>query len=82
MGKKTTLNFLRGRVHNISIDSNQVPESMDLVDPENKNSKSDLDVPLAVDPLEICPILTQKMKKIQDRPAGVPSGPWPPAQTH
>lgn len=47
---------------------------MDLVDPENETSKSDIDALLAVDPLEICPIRSQKKKqqKNQDRPAGVP----------
>ena len=46
-----------------------------------KNSKSDLDALLATDPLEIHPITTQKTKKIQDRPVGVPPDQWPPAQT-
>ena len=52
---------------------------MDLANPESKNSKLDLSVLLATDPLEI---ITQKMKKIQDRPVGVPPDQWPPAQTH
>lgn len=48
---------------------------MDLVDPENETSKSDIDALLAVDPLEIRPIRSQKknnQQKNQDRPAGVP----------
>ena len=58
-GEKPTLNCLIGQVLNISMDNNQVPESMDLVDPDNKNRKSDLSALLAMDPLEICPIITQ-----------------------
>ena len=64
-GKKITLPLPIGQVCNISIDNNQVPEPMELVDQENKNSKSDLDVLLPTDPLEICPIITQKKKKTQ-----------------
>jgi len=37
---------------------------MDLVDPENKYIKLDLNVLLAADPLEISPKITQKPKKI------------------
>lgn len=55
---------------------------MDLADPENKHSKLDLDALLAMDPLEIHPIITQKMKKVQDRPAGVPPDRWPHTQIH
>lgn len=72
------------QVCNISVDDTQVPESMDLVDPEDKAFKSELEAPSAVDPFEICPIITQKTstKKIQDRPAGVSPDQWPPVQTH
>jgi len=49
------------------MDNNQVPESMDLVDPEDKTFKSDLEAPFAVDPFEIHPVITQKDKKIQGR---------------
>ena len=55
---------------------------MDLTEQGNKNSESYLEVPLAMDSLELRPIITQKTKKIQDRPAGVPPDQWPPAQTH
>ena len=34
------------------------------------------------DSLELLPVTTQKTKKVQDRPAGVPVDQWPPAQTH
>ena len=66
-GKKTSLSFPIGKVCNISMDNNQVPESMDLVDPEDKTFKSDLEAPFAVDPFEIHPVITQKDKKIQGR---------------
>lgn len=55
---------------------------MDLVDQEIKNSKSDLKVLLATDPLEIRPIITQKMKEIQNRSVGVPPDQRSSAQTH
>ena len=59
---------------------------MNLVDPEDKASKLDLEVPPEMDPFEICPIITQKTKtnkkKIQDRPAELPPDQWPPAQTY
>lgn len=45
---------------------------MDLVNPEDKTSKLDLDALLAMDPFEIHSIVTQKKKK---RPLG-----WPSAQ--
>ena len=62
-GKTTIFHFPIGQVCNISIDNNQVPEPMELVDPENKNSKSDLEVPLATDSLDFHPIITQKNKE-------------------
>jgi len=55
---------------------------MDLADPENKHSKLDLDALLAMDPLEIHPIITQKMKKVQDKPVGLPPDQWPPTHLH
>ena len=82
MGKKTTFCFHIGQVRNISINNDQTPESMDLVDQEIKNSKSDLKVLLATDPLEIRPIITQKMKEIQNRSVGVPPDQRSSAQTH
>ena len=47
----------------------------------NKNSKADLEAPLMTDSLELRPVITQKTKKVQDRPAGVPPDQWLPAQT-
>ena len=76
------MHFPIGQVCIIPIDNDQTPESMDLVDQENKNSKLDLHAPLAADPLEIHPIITQKTKKIQDRLVGVPPDQWPPVQMH
>lgn len=55
---------------------------MDLDNSENKASRSDLEAPSDMDPFEICPIITEKTKKIGDRPAGVPPDSWSPAQTH
>ena len=43
--KKTTLNFLIGQVHNILINNDQTPESVDLVDQENKKSKTLQQIP-------------------------------------
>jgi len=55
---------------------------MDLVDQENKNFKLNLKALLVTDPLEIHPIIIQKIGKIQDRLAGVPPDQWVPGQTH
>ena len=57
------MHFPVGQVCIIPIDNDQTPVSTDLVDQEDKNSKSDRDAPFAADPLEIHPIITQKNKK-------------------
>jgi len=77
-GKKTILQSL-GQVCSISIDDSHTSEVADLVQEESRSSKSDLEVPVMADPQELCPIITQKTKKVQDRPAGVPptNGPLP-----
>jgi len=61
-GKKKPNNFHLplGQVCKISIDNEQISETMDLVEQGNKNSKSDLEFPLATDSLEFCPIITKK----------------------
>ena len=66
----------------MSIDDDRTSETALLVEQGNKNSKSGLEVPLVTDSLELCPVITPKPKKIQDRPAGVPPDQWPPVQTH
>lgn len=81
-GKKPILHLPVGQIRNISISDDQTPESTDFIDQENKKSKSDLECPILTDPLEVRPVVTQKTKKVQDRPAGVPPDQWPPAQTH
>ena len=65
-----------GQVRNISVDNEQIFETMDLVEQE-KNSKADLEAPLMTDSLELCPVITQKTKKGQDGPVGVPPDQWP-----
>ena len=81
-GKKPVLQSL-GQVRSISIDDSHTSEVADLVQEENRSSKSDLEAPVMADPLELRPIITQKTKKkVQDRPAGVPPDQWPPAETH
>ena len=81
MGKKPVLQSL-GQVRSISIDDSHISEVADLVQEENGSSKSDLEVPVMADPLQLRPIITQKTKKVQDRPAGVPPDQWPPAETY
>ena len=80
-GKESSRNFPIVQVHNISMDCSLVPESMDLVDLEDKTSKSDVEALLAADPIEIHPTVTQKEKKESKRksPADMPSisGPLP-----
>lgn len=71
-----------GQVHNISIGNEQGFETTDLVEQGNINSKSDLEAPPMTDSLELHPIITQKTKKVQDRPPGVPPDQWPPVQAH
>ena len=66
MGKKkqkTTLDLPVVQVCNILIDDDHISETMDLVEQGNKNSKSDLEVPLATDSLDFHPIITQKNKE-------------------
>ena len=82
MGEKPTLHPLVGQVRNISVDNEQIFETTDLVEQGNKNSKADLEAPLMTDSLELLPVTTQKTKKVQDRPAGVPPNQWPPPQTY
>jgi len=81
-GKKPTLLLPPGQVCNISIDSEQAFETTDLVKQRNIKSKSYLEAPPTMDPLELHPIITQKTKKVQDRPAGIRPDQWPPAQMH
>ena len=76
------MHLLIGQVRNISVDNEQILEKTDLVEQGNKNSKADLEAPLMTDSLELRPVITQKTKKVQDRPAGVPPDQWPPVQTH
>ena len=66
----------------MSVGDDRTSETALLVEQGNKNSKSGLEVPLVTDSLELCPVITPKPKKIQDRPAGVPPDQWPPAHTH
>jgi len=47
-----------------------------------KKSKLDLEFAISTDPLKICPVITQKTKKVQDRPAELLPDQWPPALTH
>ncbi|XP_021238701.1 uncharacterized protein LOC110391220 [Numida meleagris] len=81
-GKKSSLTFPLKKIRNIALENTQGSEPVDLGNPTGKISRSDLEAPLEVDPFEIRPVVTQKTKKIQDRPAGVPPDQWPPAQTH
>lgn len=46
--------------------------SVDLADSKDKISRSDLKAPPKIDPFEIRPIVSQKTKKTQGRPVGVP----------
>jgi len=81
MGKKPTLRPPIGQVYNISVDNEQIFEATDLVEQGNKNSKADLEAPLITkDSLEHHPVITQKTKKVQDKPARVPPDQWPPAK--
>ena len=61
-GKKPVLQSL-GQVRSISIDDSHTSEVADLVQEENRSSKSDLEAPVMADPLELRPIITQKTKK-------------------
>jgi len=81
-GRKPILHLPIGQVCNISINNDQIPESTGFVDQENKKSKLDIESPILTDPLKVHPVITQKTKKVQDRPAGLPPDQWPPAQTH
>ena len=78
--KKTTLHPLLGQVRSVSVDNEQIFEATDLVEQGNKNSKADLEAPLMTDSLQLCPVITQKTKKVQDIPARVPPDQWPPAK--
>ena len=72
------MHLLIGQVHNISVDNEQILEKTDLVEQGNKNSKADLEAPLKTHSLELCPVTSQKTKKVQDRPAEVLPNQWPP----
>lgn len=74
------LKFPMKQVRNILSDDTQVPELMDLVNREDKASKSNLKAPSAMDSFEICPIITQKQtQKYRIDQQGHPliSGPLP-----
>ena len=47
-----------------------------------KKSKLDLEFAISTDPLKICPVITQKTKNVQDRPAELVPDQWPPALMH
>ena len=48
-----------------------------------KKSKLDLEFAISTDPLQVCPVVTQKTKKqTQDRQANVAPDQWPPVLTH
>ena len=63
---------LLGQVRSVSVDNEQIFRTTDLVEQGSENSKADLEAPLMTDSLQFCPVITQKTKKVQDRPAGVP----------
>ena len=63
-GDKSSLIFPIKQLHNITLKNIQAPKSMDLDNSENKASRSDLEAPSDMDPFEICPIITEKTKKI------------------
>lgn len=65
-GKKSNLTFPVKQVRNITSDDTQALKSMDLVDLEDKASRSDLEAPPEIDPFEIHTIITQKT--VEDRP--------------
>ena len=69
---KPTLHPLLGQVRSVSVDNEQIFKTTDLVEQGSENSKADLEAPLMTDSLQLCPVITQKTKKVQDRPAGVP----------
>ena len=50
-----------------------------------KKSKLDLEFAISTDPLQVCPVITQKTnkkKKTQDRQAKVAPDQWPPVLMH
>lgn len=68
------------QVCNILSNDTEVPELMDLVNPEDKASKSDLEAPSAMDSSEICPIITQKQTqkyRVDQQRHPLISGPLP-----
>ena len=56
-----------------------------LVEPKNKKKAKQTKIQLedlgTSDLLEVRPVITQKTKKLQDRPTGLAPGEWPPAHT-
>ena len=78
-GKKSDLPV--SQIRTLSISDEQGLETTELPEQGKKNSKSNLEAPSEVDPLQLRPIISQKTKKVQDRPAGVPPDQWPPAET-
>lgn len=76
-GKKPSFSSSNPQIRYISFNDDQDPEEMN----QNKITKSDLEKPSETDSLEVRPVITQKTKKIQDRPAGVPPDQWPPAES-
>lgn len=83
-GKKPNPIIPVQKIRNISLEITGDPmqESPHELDSENESTKkSDLEAPLELDPFEIRPVVTQKTKETQDRPAGLPPDQWPPAQS-
>ena len=83
-GKKPNPIILVQKIRNISLEitGDPIQESPHELDSENESTKkSDLEAPLELDPFEIRPVVTQKTKKTQDRPAGLPPDQRPPAQS-
>lgn len=50
------------QVCKISLNDTHVPESMNLINPEDRASKLDLKALSVIDPLKICPKITQKQQ--------------------
>jgi len=61
------------KIQNLSLEitGDPVQENPHELDSVNGSTKKlDLEAPLELDPFEIQPVVTQKTKKTQDRPAG------------
>ena len=61
-GKKKNKNLHPpiGQVHNISVDNEQIFETMDLVGQGNKNYKADLEAPHMTNSFQLRPVIIQK----------------------